>query len=66
MIFAGKFIVSPFKVWKKYNLIKGENIRYNEESSLMGLKVYLHQPLEKSLIKKRNRCIKDKIESFDD
>ena len=39
---------------------------YHEACSIIGLKHYLHSPLEKSLMQRVNQYFKDRIESFDD
>jgi putative transposase len=39
---------------------------YPEACSIIGLKHYLHSPLEKSLMERVNQYFKDRIESFND
>jgi putative transposase len=41
-------------------------IWYDEACNIIGLKHYLHSPLEKSLMERVNQYFKDRIESFDD
>ncbi|HET8792332.1 MAG TPA: hypothetical protein VFM31_00950, partial [Nitrososphaeraceae archaeon] len=39
---------------------------YNEACNVIGLKHYLHSPIEKSLMERVNQYFKDRTESFDD
>jgi putative transposase len=66
MIIAEKFISSLVDKYGKHIVYTDGGTWYDEACNILGLKHYLHSPLEKSLMERVNQYFKDRIESFDD
>ena len=66
MLIAEKFIRSLVEKYGKHTVYTDGGTWYNEACNVIGLKHYLHSPLEKSLMERVNQYLKDRIESFDD
>jgi putative transposase len=68
MIVAEKFIRSLVEKYGKNRVYTdGDSTWYDDEAcNVIGLKHYLHSPLEKSLIERVMQYFKDRTESFDD
>jgi putative transposase len=66
MLIAEKFIRSLVSNYGKHVVYTDGGTWYHEACSIIGLKHYLHSPLEKSLIERVVQYFKDRIESFDD
>ena len=66
MLVAEKFIRSLVSKYGRHTVYTDGGTWYNEAYSIIGLKHYLHSPLQKSLIEWVNHYLKDRIERFDD
>src|SRR5574342_16813 len=66
MLVTEKFIRSLVEKYGKHTVYTDGGTWYNEACNVIGLKHYLHSPLEKSLMERVNQYLKDRIESFDD
>jgi putative transposase len=66
MLIAEKFIRSLVSNYGKHVVYTDGGTWYHEAGSIIGLKHYLHSPLEKSLIERVVQYFKDRTESFDD
>ena len=66
MLVAEKFIRSLGDKYGKHTVYTDGGTWYDEACNIIGLKHYLHSPLEKSLMERVNQYFKDRIESFDD
>ena len=66
MRIAEKFIRSLVSIYGKHTVYTDGGTWYDEACNIIGLKHYLHSPLEKSLIERVNQYLKDRVESFDD
>ncbi|MDX1373097.1 MAG: DDE-type integrase/transposase/recombinase, partial [Nitrososphaeraceae archaeon] len=66
MLVAEKFINSLVDKYGKHTVYTDGGTLYNQACNVIGLKHYLHSPLEKSLMERVNQYLKDRIESFDD
>ena len=66
MLIAEKFIRSLVEKYGKHTVYTDGGTWYDEACNVIGLKHYLHSPLEKSLMERVNQYLKDRIESFDD
>src|SRR5512134_2757459 len=66
MLVAENFIRSLVEKYGKHTVYTDGGTWYHEACSVIGLKHYLHSPLEKSLMERVNQYFKDRIESFDD
>jgi transposase-like protein len=66
MLIAEKFIHSLVEKYGKHTVYTDGGTWYDEACNVIGLKHYLHSPLEKSLMERVNQYFKDRIESFDD
>ena len=66
MLVAEKFYISLVDKYGKHTMYTDGGTWYYEACNIIGLKHYLHSPLEKSLMKRVNQYFKDRIESFDD
>ena len=66
MLVAEKFIRSLVDKYGKHTVYTDGGTWYDEACNIIGLKHYLHSPLEKSLMEWVNQYFKDRIESFDD
>jgi putative transposase len=64
MLVAEKFIRSLVEKYGKHIVYTDGGTWYDEACNVLGLKHYLHCPLEKSLIERLNQYFKDRIESF--
>jgi putative transposase len=66
MLVAEKFIRSLVSIYGKHTVYTDGGTWYDEACNIIGLKHYLHSPLEKSLMERVNQYLKDRIECFDD
>ena len=66
MLIAEKFIRSLVEKYGKHTVYTDGGTWYDEACNVIGLKHYLHSPLEKSLIERVVQYFKDRTESFDD
>ena len=67
MLVAEKFIRSLVEKYGKHTVYTDGGTWYDDEAcNVIGLKHYLHSPLEKSLMERVNQYFKDRTESFDD
>ena len=66
MIVAEKFIRSLVEKYGKHIVYTDGGTWYDEACNIIGLKHYLHSPLEKSLIERVVQYFKDRTECFDD
>ncbi len=66
MIVAEKFIRSLVEKYGKHTVYTDGGTWYDEACNIIGLKHYLHSPLEKSLIERVVQYFKDRTECFDD
>jgi len=66
MLVAEKFIRSLVSKYGKHTIYTGGGTWYDEACNIIGLKHYLHSPIQKSLMERVNQFLKDRIESFDD
>ena len=67
MIIAEKFIRSLVSKYGRHTVYTADGgTWYDEACNVIGLKHYIHSPLEKSLMERVNQYLKDRIESFDD
>ena len=66
MLVAEKFIRSLVQKYGKYTIYTDRGTWYPEACNVLGLKHYLHSPLEKSLIERVMQYFKDRTENFDD
>ena len=66
MLIAEKFIRSLVSNYGKHTVYTDGGTWYDEACNIIGLKHYLHSPLEKSLMERVNQYFKDRIECFDD
>jgi putative transposase len=66
MLVAEHFIRSLIKKYGKHHVYTDGGTWYPEACNVLGLKHYLHSPLEKSLIERVMQYFKDRTESFDD
>jgi len=66
MLVAEKFIRSLVDKYGKHTVYTDGGTWYDEACNIIGLKHYLHSPLENSLMERVNQYFKDRIESFDD
>ena len=66
MLVAEKFIRSLVERYGNHTVYTDGGTWYDEACNVLGLKHYLHSPLEKSLMERVNQYFKDRIESFDD
>jgi putative transposase len=66
MLIAEKFIRSLVAKYGKHIVYTDGGTWYYEACNVIGLKHYLHSPLEKSLIERVVQYFKDRIECFDD
>jgi putative transposase len=67
MIVAEKFIRSLVEKYGKHIVYTDGGTWYDDEAcKVIGLKHYLHSPLEKSLIERVMQYFKDRTECFDD
>ena len=66
MLVAEKFINSLVEKYGKHTVYTDGGTWYDQACNVIGLKHYLHAPLEKSLMERVNQDLKDRIESFDD
>ena len=66
MLIAERFIQSLIEKYGKHTVYTDGGTWYHEAFKVLGLKHYLHSPLEKSLMERVNQYFKDRIESFDD
>ncbi len=66
MLVAEKFIRSLVDKYGKHLVYTDGGTWYPEACNVLGLKHYLHSPLEKSIMERVNQYFKDRTESFDD
>jgi putative transposase len=66
MLVVEKFIRSLIDKYGKHTVYTDGGTWYPEACEVIGLKYYLHSPIEKSLMERINQYFKDRIESFDD
>ena len=66
MLVAEKFIRSLVEKYGKHTVYTDGGTWYDEACNVIGLKHYLHSPLQKSLMERVNQYFKDRTESFDD
>jgi putative transposase len=66
MLVAEKFIHSLVEKYGRHTVYTDGGTWYDEACNVIGLKHYLHSPLEKSLMERVNQYFKDRIECFDD
>ena len=66
MLVAEKFIRSLVEKYGRHTVYTDGGTWYDEACNIIGLKHYLHSPLEKSLMERVNQYFKDRTESFDD
>ena len=66
MLVAEKFIRSLLDKYVKHTVYTDGDTWYDEACNIIGLKHYLHSPLENNLMERVNQYFKDRIESFDD
>ncbi len=66
MIVAEKFIRSVVSKYGKHSVYTDGGTWYDEACNVIGLKHYLHSPLEKNLIERVVQYFKDRTECFDD
>jgi transposase-like protein len=66
MLVAEKFIRSLVEKYGNHTVYTDGGTWYDEACNVLGLKHYLHSPLEKSLMERVNQYFKDRIENFDD
>jgi putative transposase len=66
MLIAEKFIRSLVETYGKHTVYTDGGTWFDEACNVIGLKHYLHSPLEKSLMERVNQYFKDRTESFDD
>jgi putative transposase len=66
MLVAENFIRSLVEKYGKHTVYTDGGTWYPQACNILGLKHYLHPPLEKSLIERVNQYFKDRIENFDD
>ena len=66
MLVAEKFIRSLVDKYGKHTVYTDGGTWYDEACNIIGLKHYLHSPLEKSLMERVYQYFKDRIGSFDD
>ena len=66
MLVAEKFIRSLVFKYGKHTVYTDGGTWYDETCEVIGLKHYLHSPLEKSLMERVNQYFKDRTENFDD
>ena len=66
MLIAEKFIRSLVEKYGKHTVYTDGGTWYDEACNVIGLKHYLHSPLEKSLIERVVQYFKDRTECFDD
>ena len=66
MLVARQFLESLIEKYGKHSVYSDGGTWYPEACKLLGLKQYLHSPLEKSLIERMMQYFKDRTESFDD
>ena len=66
MLVARQFLESLIEKYGKHSVYSDGDTWYPEACKLLGLKQYLHSPLEKSLIERMMQYFKDRTESFDD
>jgi len=66
MLVAEKFIRSLVSKYGKHTVYIDGGTWYDQACNVIGLKHYLHSPLEKSLMERVNQYLKDKIKNFDD
>ena len=61
MLVAEKFIRSLVDKYGKHTVYTDGGTWYDEACNMIGLKHYLHSPLEKSLMERVNQYFKDRI-----
>ncbi|MDR4512428.1 MAG: DDE-type integrase/transposase/recombinase [Nitrososphaeraceae archaeon] len=66
MFVAENFIRSLVSRYGKHTVYTDGGTWYNQACNVIGLKHYLHSPIQKSLMERVNQYLKDRIESFDD
>jgi len=66
MLVAEKFIRSLVSKYGKHTVYTDGGTWYDQAFNVIGLKHYLHSPIQKSLMERVNQYLKDRIESFDD
>ncbi|MDR4513027.1 MAG: DDE-type integrase/transposase/recombinase [Nitrososphaeraceae archaeon] len=66
MFVAENFIRSLVSKYGKHTVYSDGGTWYNQACNVIGLKHYLHSPIQKSLMERVNQYLKDRIESFDD
>ena len=66
MLVAEIFIRSLVEKYGKHIVYTDGGTWYDEACNVIGLRHYLHSPLEKSLMERVNQYFKDRMESFDD
>ena len=66
MLVAEKFIRSLVEIYGNHTMYTDGGTWYDEACNVLGLKHYLHSPLEESLMERVNQYFKDRIEGFDD
>ena len=66
MLVAEKFIRSLVENYGKHTVYTDGGTWFDEACNVIGLKHYLHSPLEKSLIERVMQYFKDRTECFDD
>jgi len=66
MLITEKFIRSLVEKYGRHTVYTDGGTWYDEACNVIGIKHYLHSPLEKSLIERVNQYFKDRIECFDD
>jgi transposase-like protein len=66
MLVAEKFIRSLVSKYGKHTVYTDGGTWYDEACNMIGLKHYLHSSIEKSLMERVSKYLKDRIESFDD
>jgi putative transposase len=66
MLILSSFLESLLEKYGRHAVYSDGGTWYPEACNVLGLKHYLHSPLEKSFIERVIQYFKDRIESFDD
>ena len=66
MLILSSFLESLLEKYGQHAVYSDGGTWYPEACNVLGLKHYLHSPLEKSFIERVIQYFKDRIESFDD